>query len=117
MKSDLTKLIIGNDDENNKLPSPIVTILMSGFIPRDRLFNNIFQDIELKCNSLHLFSPEDDVVPPEASIEAMSLYRFPTFKMTECGHEPTRDLDDIQFISTYITNCYKNKYEKIILED
>ena len=76
-----------------------------------------FQNIEIKCNSLHLFSPEDDVVPPEASLEAMGLYRFPTMKMTIGGHEPTRDEDDIEFISKYINNFYKNKYEKVLLED
>ena len=118
-KPDLIQLILGNnnDDDNNKLPNTMTTILMSGFIPRDRLFNNIFQNIELKSNSLHLFSPEDDVVPPEASVEAMGLYRFPTMKMTVGGHDPTRDENDIDFIAKYITNCYKNKYERVDLED
>ena len=115
-KPDLVQLILGNnnndDDDNNKLPNTMTTILMSGFIPRDRLFNNIFQNIELKSNSLHLFSPEDDVVPPEASVEILSLYRFPTMKMTVGGHDPPRDENDIDFIAKYITNCYKNKYER-----
>jgi hypothetical protein len=39
-------------------------------------------------------------------------------RMTVGGHDPPRDEDDINYIANYITNCYKNKYEReIILED
>jgi len=38
-------------------------------------------------------------------------------KLTNTGHDPTRDENDIDFIAKYITNCYKNKYERVVLED
>lgn len=117
-KPDLTSLILSGGEKNTyDLPNPMATILMSGFIPRDRLFNNIFQNIEINSKSLHLFSPDDDVVPPEISLQVMSLYRFPSMRMTVGGHDPSRDEDDINYIANYITNCYKYKYEREIILD
>lgn len=120
MKPDLLQLIMSNkfgDNIDNKLPSPKNTILMSGFIPRDKLFNDIFQNVQLSCDSLHLFSPTDDVVPQVASTEAMTLYAFPTMKLTTGGHDISRDSDDNEFLVNYINNCYNSKYESVILQD
>ena len=55
------------------------------------LFMSIEQDANmngLPQKSLHLFSHEDSIVPPEASMQAMYLYDNPRMMIRGGDHDP-----------------------------
>jgi hypothetical protein len=88
------------------LPHADLSIVVSGFQPRDFFFNKLFTAIEvdaamrgLQQKSLHIFSHEDEIVPPEASIQAMALYDFPAMKVRNGDHDPPRDEDTVAHLA------------------
>jgi hypothetical protein len=107
---------VGDDHGNHGAPCPPgqrvllphadLSIVVSGFQPRDFLFNKLFTAIEvdaamrgLQQKSLHVFSHEDEIVPPEASIQAMALYDFPAMKVRNGDHDPPRDEDTVAHLA------------------
>jgi hypothetical protein len=68
--------------------------------------------------SLHVFSHEDEAVPPERSIETMNLYEFPNMKVREGDHEPPTDDFTVGDIVKVITTAWRKKFSPpLILED
>lgn len=106
------------------------SVLMSAFLPRDRIFNLPSIDREaslshgqhyvgLKTKSLHVFSQSDEIIAPEASIDAMSAYHMPTLKVTsEERHEPPQSEADLYMIVETLRGVWRSKFTKpLILDD
>ena len=124
----------GDDDEGRDnvdtgakrlLPSCSLSVIVSGFQPRDYLFDKLFSDVAsdvtmrgLPQRSLHVFSHEDDIVPAAASIQAMALYDFPRMKVRNGDHDPPRDDDTVEYITMTLQALWKSKFSPPLkLED
>ena len=76
--------------------SPLfLNILFLLSLCRDQIFDMLFRSIEqdasmngLPQKSLHLFSHEDSIVPPQASMQAMYLYDNPRMMIRHGEHDP-----------------------------
>jgi hypothetical protein len=84
--------------------SPLFLNLLSLLsLYRDQIFDMLFRSIEqdasmngLPQKSLHLFSHEDSIVPPEASMQAMYLYDNPRMMIRDGEHDPDdRTVDQV----------------------
>ena len=108
------------------LPLCSLSIVISGFQPRDYLFNKLFSDIEIESTmrgisqrSLHVFSHEDEIVPAAASIQAMTLYSNPKMKIRNGDHDPPRDDDTVTHIAKALSVLWTSKFNRkpLVLED
>ena len=108
------------------LPLCSLSIIISGFQPRDFLFNKLFNDIEIESTmrgisqrSLHVFSHEDDIVPAAASIQAMTLYSNPKMKIRNGDHDPPRDDDTVTHLAKALSVLWTSKFNRkpLVLED
>ena len=89
---------------------------------RDQMFDTLFASIEkdssmkgLPQKSLHLFSHEDSIVPPEASMQAMYLYESPRMSIRNGDHDP--DDEAVDQILKALKSVWSKKYTKpLVLE-
>jgi hypothetical protein len=69
-----------------------LAVFISGFTPRDENIQNICQRVlgknlmGIPTDSLHIFSEDDEVCPPVASIEAMSIFQYPKYNYDKHTH-------------------------------
>jgi len=101
-----------------------LNVLMSGFLPRDDLFDVLHSHTGvLPQRSLHLFSSEDEVVPMSSSIEALYAYRNAPKASVRPGrdHDPPRDDESIECIIKELEHAWQRKFDadggKILLDD
>lgn len=76
---------------------------------------------EIQCPSLHVFSDNDMIVPPEKSMEVMSLYLNPKMLCisNSSDHDIPADVEIIDYVANHVETIYnkKHKINQIILED
>lgn len=100
--------------EMYSLPSPSLSILLSGFTPRDSVIQSLLsQQASIKTKkSLHIFHQFDSVVPIIASIDAMKHYlHSESYQIDESSsHQPPRDEESIRKITDEMVLMYKEKH-------
>ena len=95
-----------------EMPKPALSIILSGFLPRDYVFDELFTNgsiLTTPPRTLHIYANNDDILPPIASIEAIRIFKSPIVHITSNGHDPPRDDVTITNIGRFLESLYREK--------